>query len=689
MSELSTPISIKNAKGPKWRSIYPHDKHVLVPGATYVHSPPVVAPQAILNPGVASFFEKPNQCVVEPQSSPSGSQVSALDVFSITSNFLLAPQGTGDCGDSSDLKAALAAVYGDRILVSAGREAFIDWFCDTVSRLDRGMLEGVGHCTAVLGARGVGKTYLLRALCYALSRRVRDTYFCCVDLKSVTLAGGTPAEEALRMLGQPCPEGLQPTVYLDLLIHHLSATRKCAVLVADEFDCVFQQQAGPADAIVSQLIAMSKTQGERRISAVVSGSSPYMRRLMFGHLSDSLKLQFPGYAGKHFNDRKFSAYNLPLIPWIDGVNAALKAIGAGGTLDPLALLLNSRGNVQIIADEANGQQRELDESARWNTKRSRDEFAMRVWQALICSLDARMVDLAFEHLTSPRPEARPVLPDVSLRDLVAKFAELNAGEELTLDRLWDPSDQQYIELTPRNRTYYVRFSHIADMRLAYDENVLLEETLFGRPLKRLMSTFEKSALLNPKGMTSHQKLIAESLAHSFVGDAAGSAVHLAYRGRVVKTALQGLNCGRDGQRSVDIACRKQWDGELFQLSNGVFETDLVAIFAGVGFTSVGVWLFQLKVAEKESSLLPLDDVRTISKRFDDGSAQLIAALGADAGAAVSQHRFIVTTRRVDSQTLATAEELGLSIIGREKMATLWSPRNREFIESEPRLKYLL
>ena len=79
----------------------------------------------------------------------------------------------------------------------------------------------------------------------------------------------------------------------------------------------------------------------------------------------------------------------------------------------------------------------------------------------------------------------------------------------------------------------------------------------------------------------------------------------------------------------------------------------------------------------------------ISKRFDDNNAQLIAALGADAGATVSQRRSMVTTRRVNSQTLATAKELGLSIIGREKMATLWSPRIREFIESEPKLKYLL
>ena len=59
--------------------------------------------------------------------------------------------------------------------------------------------------------------------------------------------------------------------------------------------------------------------------------------------------------------------------------------------------------------------------------------------------------------------------------------------------------------------------------------------------------------------------------------------------------------GPGGQRYVDIADRKQWDRELFQLSPDVFGTDLIAIFGGMDCTSVGVWLFQSKVAERDSS----------------------------------------------------------------------------------------
>lgn len=416
------------------------------------------------------FIAEPGQYFT-PHLSPSPE----LPIQERTSNFLLSPKSV-----YPSIEHALQEMYKDSVLLSGGRENFVKWFVETARLLDDGKLKGVGRCTALMGARGIGKTYLLKCLCEAASMCMKNTYICWMDIKNSGIRC-TPAEEALHLLNK------QFSVRSEDTLDHLQKTLlqmgdKKIIFIVDEIDCVFSSHAQEALLVISQLIAMAKTDGRRRISAIVTGSLPQLRQLLFCNLPESQRSKFPAYTGMNFNDRKFTAYHIPPFAWLADIHLAIKAIDptklATSADVTVEMLLQSRGNMQMLTYILTDQQTELKEArARWKSRYTA-RGVQSIWCSLLLSMELPAIELVFEKLARPSVDAAPMLPVVTFYDLKAKYDPRRtvSEPELDMNTLWDLYDMQFISLTKSEDDYVVGFLHVADLRLAYDHFKTVVET---------------------------------------------------------------------------------------------------------------------------------------------------------------------------------------------------------------------
>lgn len=209
------------------------------------------------------------------------------------------------------------------IFVDRWRRRLLEDLLPLVRSLQRGELHGQENCRVILGQRGVGKTAFLRAL-LGVAMLTADAKFAvvsiaCKDAAPELSAPITAVHAALKDMGfEALPD--DPWERVDQMNDWLLAHNVRILVAVDEVEHLYTSTSEDCHAALRQFHAIGNLDGARHVIAIVTGSAPRLRTLLFrkeASLSEDDRKEvldsFPGIRrGPDMNSRKY--LDLHLLP---------------------------------------------------------------------------------------------------------------------------------------------------------------------------------------------------------------------------------------------------------------------------------------------------------------------------------------------------------------------------------------
>ena len=215
---------------------------------------------------------------------------------------------------------------GDQLVVTKTLANVVQSICRSMTAALNGMMGGnAGTCFLLVGKKGTGKSSLLAALAGedgAFAQAVGGGRVVTIHLDMDKRRMSHPVQELTEEVGftlpEPTsrqkrhdPEGIEAA--LRVANDKLAAQGKALVLLVDEYQGAYKEEGGVLGAWRDLMYAIPniKYNQKRRIFAVVSGSSAWLRALAFGKAEiGTVPKMFAGYtpitAGMNLNSQKYA-----------------------------------------------------------------------------------------------------------------------------------------------------------------------------------------------------------------------------------------------------------------------------------------------------------------------------------------------------------------------------------------------
>lgn len=218
--------------------------------------------------------------------------------------------------DDNDLRAALKQALAQKTSISGMELIPTDAAMKVAVEVARqacnaaiGFVGNRGTCILLGGAKGTGKTSLLRALaCGALQQALQGKVKIRALYLDLSVAGDDDhAATVFQLAAGLTPDLVSVERAILLANERLGTKHTCLVVFLDEFQAIYTGMGDP-DLLKSWHLAaysipnISYPQHQRRrIFVVASGSSPWLRGLAFGHFDGRVRDKFPAYTLSRMN----------------------------------------------------------------------------------------------------------------------------------------------------------------------------------------------------------------------------------------------------------------------------------------------------------------------------------------------------------------------------------------------------
>lgn len=174
------------------------------------------------------------------------------------------------------------AERGDTWVSHPSRDRALGMLLQQVDLMSLGKLQGTGHCFVVVGPRGTGKSAMLRRLKSHTPKSVVVATEANLEQHETLVA----VVQALFADVEGLNEHLGPAELVDRLNAELCVRERGLLLLLDECENLFTEEFSEVahKSNMRFLRAVANLQGQRRITYVLSGSSPRLRPLLFAKL---------------------------------------------------------------------------------------------------------------------------------------------------------------------------------------------------------------------------------------------------------------------------------------------------------------------------------------------------------------------------------------------------------------------
>eukprot|EP01041_Mallomonas_annulata_P000536 gene536-1024_t len=183
------------------------------------------------------------------------------------------------------------------------RDSYLEDFSVLVSELDIGGLSGNSHSRLIIGPNGNGKSTFLQALVFAVQKLATSIIAIWMDASWLANCF-SPLQLIQRGLTKIFPSGVPlPPVFLEAVakgsvpgvLKILAAMKLRILLVIDEYHTIFTLPEDKGGIWRDQIYVLSQ-RNSRYHMVILSGSSPYMRSMCYGHHPLDFD-KYPSYPG--------------------------------------------------------------------------------------------------------------------------------------------------------------------------------------------------------------------------------------------------------------------------------------------------------------------------------------------------------------------------------------------------------
>jgi hypothetical protein len=329
--------------------------------------------------------------------------------------------------------------------------------------LNEGINTNAGTCFLLVGKKGTGKSSLLAALAGedgAFAQAVGggrvvtihlDMDECDrpppVRLLQLTL-GFTPPEPTSRQKRHD-PEGI--VVALRAANDKLAAEGKALVLLLDEYQGTYKEEGGNCGAWRKLMYAIPniKYNQKRRIFAVVSGSSAWLRALAFGKAEiGTVPKMFAGYtpitAGMNLNSQKYACTYLDNFSVAD-CRTILQAWGKADLLEEV--YFHTGGVLRLMETYIGGHEDYPYTKAKL--------VGLTTEEAMLVTM-AELLDQRLKETTRPAPTAENLMQKISVSEL--RRALKSKHLELPTSQVYQAADEGSIRFHDNDMTPSITFT---------------------------------------------------------------------------------------------------------------------------------------------------------------------------------------------------------------------------------------
>lgn len=239
---------------------------------------------------------------------------------------------------------SLMATHGSRAptFVDSSRRAVLMELAPRLTSLDNGELSGQANCFVLLGLRGVGKSHFILSLVHMVARVAKPST--CVVYVNFKDSGVQSLFGAIRVALSdkklvPAVAAAEASAAVELDQFLLSKGLR-VFLVVDELEQLYCREKDDvlAKTVWQELHFIGERKKRRSIMAVITGSTPVLRALVFAQPEIAAARIYPGYTHLgSLNNRKYLPLMLKPLTEVSDVRRAMLCVASGDAWQRVAI----------------------------------------------------------------------------------------------------------------------------------------------------------------------------------------------------------------------------------------------------------------------------------------------------------------------------------------------------------------